>query len=231
MYYLTDLHLCDIEIDDEGANMFASGIADLTNALINNSCLLDLSLCCNADITQAGWVALSNVLRNPNSALEELDLTSNFINDEVMFSFAEALANNRRLRALKVVTSYDEDTNITFDGYMALTSILRNSSSIMSTYHSNHTLERVWPGSDDENWPFAESLLPEGLISLLRLNRDNSESQAARLKIIETHFSGREINMLPFMGMTLSVRPHAIAWMARDNHLYQFLRAMPSLLE
>ena len=31
--------------------------------------------------------------------------------------------------------------------------------------------------------------------------------------------------------MDLSARPHAIAWMARDEHGYQLLRAKPSLLE
>ena len=72
--------------------------------------------------------------------------------------------------------------------------------------------------------------MPEDLKYLLQLNRDNSKSQAARLKIIKTHFSGREINMQPFTKMGLSVRPHAIAWMARDNNLFHFVRAMPSLL-
>ena len=57
------------------------------------------------------------------------------------------------------------------------------------------------------------------------------ESQAAHLKIIKTHFSGRDSNMQHFMDMDLSVRPHAIAWMARDDHLCQFLRAEPSLVE
>ena len=63
-------------------------------------------------------------------------------------------------------------------------------------------------------------------------NREIRVTQAARLKIIQVHFSGREINMQPFteMKMELSIRPHAIAWMGRDNSLYQFLRAMPSLL-
>jgi hypothetical protein len=38
--------------------------------------------------------------------------------------------------------------------------------------------------------------------------------------------------MQPFGEMNLSVRPHAIAsWMAKDMHLYELLRAMPSLLE
>jgi hypothetical protein len=36
--------------------------------------------------------------------------------------------------------------------------------------------------------------------------------------------------MQPFMNMEVGVHPHAIAWMARDYHLHQFLRAMPSLL-
>lgn len=62
-------------------------------------------------------------------------------------------------------------------------------------------------------------------------NRENRVTQAAP----QNHpgrFSGREIIMQPFteMKMELSIRPHAIAWMGRDNSLYQFLRAMPSLL-
>jgi hypothetical protein len=31
--------------------------------------------------------------------------------------------------------------------------------------------------------------------------------------------------------MGLSVHPHAIAWMAREDNLYHFLWAMPLLLE
>lgn len=34
------------------------------------------------------------------------------------------------------------------------------------------------------------------------------------------------------MDMNLSIRPHAIAWMVKDNsHIYQLLRVVPSLLE
>jgi hypothetical protein len=73
--------------------------------------------------------------------------------------------------------------------------------------------------------------LPVDVLSLLRINRENSVSQAARIKIINTHFRGSEINMLPFMEMNLNVRPLAIAWMAKDMHVYELLRAMPSLLE
>jgi hypothetical protein len=73
--------------------------------------------------------------------------------------------------------------------------------------------------------------LPNDLSSLLRLNRENSVSEAARLKISKTHFSGSEINMQPLMEMDLNVRPHVIAWMAKDMHSYELLRAVPSLLE
>jgi hypothetical protein len=78
--------------------------------------------------------------------------------------------------------------------------------------------------------PFKD-FLHNDLLSLLKINRENSVRQAARLKIINTHFSGSEINMRPFVEMNLSVRPHAVAWMAKDMHLYQLLRAMPSLLD
>jgi hypothetical protein len=84
----------------------------------------------------------------------------------------------------------------------------------MSTYCSNHTLEIL------SNNDF-ELLLPEDLASLLRLNRENSKREAACLKITKVHFSGHDSNMQPFMDMDLSVRPHAIAWMARDERVYQ----------
>lgn len=93
-------------------------------------------------------------------------------------------------------------------------------------YQSNHTLEQLC-GEYDEI-----VRLPEDLISLLLFNKKkNCDGQAARLKIIKTQFSGSEISMLPFMNMDLSIRPHAIAWMFRDLHSYELLRAMPSLLE
>ena len=51
----------------------------------------------------------------------------------------------------------------------------------------------------------------------MQLNRENSKSQSARLKIIKTHFSGSKINLQFFVAMELQVLPHAIAWMGRDG--------------
>lgn len=40
-----------------------------------------------------------------------------------------------------------------------------------------------------------------------------------------------KINMQPFIDMENCVRPHAIAWMIRDENAFQLLRATPMLLE
>ena len=167
-------------------------------------------------VTIVGWSAIFNILCQCNCVLEELDLDIQYLDNEGMDALATALANNSSLRQLVL-----HGSRIAPGGYAAFTNTLCNRSSIMETYQSNHTLEKLC----------GEYKLPQELISLLRLNRKNCNSDAARLKIIMTHFSDSEINMLPFVNMDLIVRPHAIAWMFRDLHSYELLRAMPSLLE
>jgi hypothetical protein len=198
------------------------GINALTNALVNNRMLKELSISGNPNITPAGWMNFSTVLRNPTSALEVLEAWSDSINDEVMHSFADALAeNNNKLKELNIGNVLH--AKITSAGYLPMTNILCNTSSIIGTFNSNHTLEKLCSKSHERS-------LPNDLLSLLKINKENSASQAARLKIITTHFCGSEINMRPFMKMKLSVRPHAIAWMAKDMYMYDLLRATPSLL-
>jgi len=194
--------------------------AVLTNALANDSRLRELDLSCNRDVTATGWA----VLRNPNSALEKLDLRGNRINDHVMTSFADALANNNMLRELNL-----DLENVSYDGYAAFINILCNNASILSTYHSNHSLEKLCHTDD-------ESSLPENPLSLLRINREDSHSQAVRIKIIKIHFSGSNINTQIFARLEVNVLPTVIAWMGRDGGsdgigdlLFAFLRSMPLL--
>ena len=78
---------------------------------------------------------------------------------------------------------------------------------------------------------------PREIRSLFYLNRDNSKSQAARLKIIKTHFSGDYAGQ-PFVGMEWNVLPHVIAWMGRDGksdetngHLYELVKSVPLLFD
>ena len=132
-----------------------------------------------------------------------------------MISFADTLANNNRLRGLDI-DNYHETFSITYNGYVAFTAIWCYNASIMSTYQSNHTLERLCRFSNYGNH-YNEGHLPEDLRSLLLLNRDHSNSQSARLKIIKTHFSGNNINLKPFTDMKRNILLHVIAWMARDD--------------
>ena len=140
-----------------------------------------------------------------------------------MTSFADALANNNMLRELNLVLVNS------YDGYAAFSNILCNNASILSTFHSNHSLEKLCHTDEERS-------LPENFRSLLRINRENSNSQAARIKIIKTHFSGCNINTQIFARMEVHVLPTVIAWMGRDGGsdgngdlLFAFLRSMPLL--
>jgi len=208
-------------------------IIALSEALINNNNtkLKELDMRGNGMnmLTFEGWIAFATVLSFRNSMLEKMYFsfsTHDTINDNVLISFAEALVNNKMLRELELpVYDFNDITSvITSVGYAAFTRLLCDSSSIMSTYQSNHTLKKICDRYCLRN-------LPEDLRFLLQLNEKNTVSQAARLKIIKTHFSGSEINMQPFMDMDLCVRPHALAWMVRDENAFHLLRALPMLLE
>ena len=92
--------------------------------------------------------------------------------------------------------------------------VLCNESSIIATYQSNHTLDDLGEGGESH---LHDNYLPEDINSLLRVNRENGKHQAARLKIIRTHFSGVNINLEPFLDMGLKMLPHAVAWMGGDD--------------
>jgi hypothetical protein len=192
----------------------------LTKALTENNRLRMLDLSNNLHVSAEAWEIFSEVLRNPYSVLEILKLGECYNVDEVMHSFADALSRNKMLKELRVGGLF-----VTYDAIDALIHTLCNTSSILSTFNSNHTLERICNARD-------EVYYSDDLMCLLRINRHNTKSEAARLKIIKSHFSGPSMNNTPFNvdKMKLRVRPHAIAWMAKGKHLYQFLRAMPWLI-
>ena len=222
------LHLRDNEIINEAVIYLASG-------LVGNNRLRELDLSDNLCAASIGWEAFSAVLRSPNSALEKLDLRLNTINDETAISLASSLANNSKLQELLLEDSDDDSddgvSHITASGWAAFSRVLCNTSSIMDTHCSNHTLQRLTDADDDD------VRLPEDVRSLLQINQENSKRQAARLKIITTHFP--EGFVQPFISMDLNVLPHAIAWMGRydgaanevNEHFYGFLRSMPLLFD
>jgi hypothetical protein len=153
------------------------------------------------------------------------------------------LAGNISLRKLNL-----RGNNITATGWDVFDNLLCNTSSIMNTYHSNHTLDKLF---------YDEPLEQPGDMEvhieyLLGINHNSSSiSQAARFKIILSHFLGSVVDLQPFTAMHTSILPFATAWMAKGefvglsdkddvfsihrsceyNLLYQFIRSMPMLLE
>jgi hypothetical protein len=211
------------DINDEALDVFRM-------SLTNNRTLKDLHLDYFPNVTTAGWTAFSTVLCSPNFFLEKLDVTPTTWGDsdiiDFVTSFADALTNNKRLRELRFFC------NIETEICAPLTRIVCNNSSIMSTYNSNHILSKV---SQECYWKLP---LPFDLACALQINRENSVSQAARLKNIKSHFSGSNINTRPFTVMELRVLPTAISWMGQDcgfseisDLLFAFVRSMPLLCD
>jgi hypothetical protein len=194
----------------------------LASALVGNVTLKELHVFICRFVTPIGWQPLATILRNPSSELETLDLSDNSINDDIMIEFAMALANNTKLKRLNFKGNMSGITSI---GCGAFTRILCNKSTILNIFNSNHTLEFI-----NSSW------FHKDLDTLLRINHDNGVSQAARIKIINSYFSGSDINTQTqvFTDMKLNVLPTAISWMGVNNGnngginlMFEFLRREP----
>ena len=192
--------------------------------LLNYTKLKVLDLESNCQITYAGWEIFCSVLESPNTALEELHLDGNEMNNATCTAFLNSLAGNKKLKKLML-----DHRSVDWEHLMNL---LCNADSIMDTYNSNHILEKL--GCEDAE---VDVPLPEEVESLLQINRESSPSQAARLKIIKTHFNGGFVTQT-FVGMDLNVLPHAMAWMGRDGragdvdgHYFRFIKSISSLFE
>ena len=74
-------------------------IRALSNALVNNHKLKVLNLNDNL-ITNTGWEMFSSVLESPNTALEELHLGRNEMNDATCTALLNSLAGNTKLKKL-----------------------------------------------------------------------------------------------------------------------------------
>jgi hypothetical protein len=199
-------------------------IESLASALAANVNLKELHLFNFESATSIGWQALASILRNPSSGLEILDFVENSINDEIMSTFAMASANNRKLKKLWFSSNMRGVKSV---GYDALSRTLCDTSTILSTFNSNHTLERI-----------GFLLVREDIESLLTINQEYSVSQAARIKIINSHFSGNDINTQVFTDMKSNILPTAMSWMGWDNGsnggmnlMFQFLRREPLICD
>ena len=214
---------CMLQELNVGSNGLDDGVVSyLANSLSGNGVLRNLDLSFSGNVSPSGWREFSAVLQNPNSALEKLDLKINNStkDNDLLVSFADSLTRNAKLKELFL--DYDKDNTI---GWDALSNAMCNNSSIDATFNSNHTLERTIDPDDEID---DESRLPSDLHTLLQLNRENTKIEAARCKILQCHFSGSDISIQPFIDFDLKALPHAIAWMAKDEHgsslLYTFVQ-------
>ncbi len=109
--------------------------------------------------------------------------------------------------------------------------ILCNTSSIMNTYNSNHTLTKLTLTK-----LYCREFPREALRDLTFL-RENSNHQTAHIKIIRTQFSGNNINTQIFVNLELTVLSSAFALIGQDvrsneisKRIFSF-RSMPSVCE
>ena len=125
------LVLNECEIDDPG-------IEALVDGLVRCRHLRRLHLCEHPSITARGWRVLSTLLENQNLALRLLSIARNDIDDESAISFANVLSRNNTLETL-----YLDSSGITSEGWDAFAKVLCDTSSVNSTYLSNHTLHTL----------------------------------------------------------------------------------------
>ena len=195
---LEKLVICENNIDDEG-------VPSLTNALVNNSSLLDLDLSNMTDITSIGMKGLGLLLQDA-SCLEHLSFAnSNNIDDEVMIHFAGLLIGNSSLKTLNMSNNFNE---VTSSGWSALSNTLCNASNIDSIRSSNHSLHCIG-GSIDT--------IDSGVVPLMKLNKDENKVEVVRQKIIKYYFLNGNKNIEEFVDRKLNILPHAMGWIGRND--------------
>jgi len=229
---LGKLFLGNNNIDDEGIQLLIRLVSSMTS-------LKRLDLGMNRLITPTGWQAFTGYLQRPNIALEDLDLASNKVNDDTVVGLTSVLTHNKTLKRLCLHDCTDEDDNelITERGWQAASNLLCNTTSILDTYNSNHTL-RIFGGD------IADSI--RDLTSQSTLNRNEDKVEVARQKILQTHFSDSDdtSKMQEFLDMELEVMPSVIAWIGRPTSInwkgtnvsglsvmYNLLRRIPDLFD
>ena len=201
-----------------------SMIGHMVKGVYHMRSLKTLALYNNPLVTPAGWLTLASLLQYPTK-IQELHITGNGhnINDEVIMTLGNALANNKTLQKLQI----GDCGHITARAWDVLSTLLCNKSSIESIYSSNHTLQSITWGNYT-NFPSPPVLF------LLAMNEDEDKVEVARQKILRYG----DINMEEFVDMKLWVLPHVIAWIGKDfgglaemRLLYQLVKSVPFLFD
>jgi hypothetical protein len=149
-------------------------------ALVENERLKYLDLSDNCDITAAGWQKFAKCLKNPFSALEELDLWGCQMDDKKAAVIFSNLAKNSCLKILHM-KMHGRTAVTTYQVWEVLFRALCDTSSIDSiAFSSNHALHTLDICSEENG-------APEDVISLLEMNKHDSKAETARRKILKHH--------------------------------------------
>ena len=189
-------------------------------------------------IGNSGCEIIATLLKDNNCSLQSLSLSHNPLFNDGVKAIADSLANNTTLKEL-----YIENTSIfTRTAKDAFVELLCNTSSIMDTYHSNHTLHTV--------------LAPLGMKVnyLSQLNKERNKRHVAIKKILQYHPNidmtplfklvieegEQNLKALPYVitlfenAMSMTVLPREIFNVHQIKRIklstiFQFARAMPIL--
>ena len=157
---------------------------------------MDLSLTDNA-IGNRACETIAALLEDPHCNLCLLNLYNNEIDIEGATIIANSLANNTKLKRLILGQNPIDQSS--------LSKAVCNTTSINSTYSSNHTLE-----DKDMNYTGAH------LASVLRMNNSANKSHVAIKKILQYH---PFIDMEPLFNLdgedNLKALPYAVDWFKR----------------
>jgi len=184
--------------------------------------------------------ALATLLENPVCNLKELFLCDNNIRDGGARIFATAMPINRTLRTLDL-----RGNHITESGWIHFMHALCDSSTINSTFFSNHLLQTLVTRKGNY---FLETLPSATIQYYLDLNKNEDKEKVAALKIIPLHIDS--IRMVPFFEWELKCLPIVVKWFDKASFsaestssspefrhsikvrklqaVYEFIREMPA---
>jgi len=190
---LKNLSLEHCRISDEGLHALAEGAATHCE---------ELDLDRNESITATGLRYLSSSIRSDSCRVETLYLQGT-IRDDGMEALGQGLVGNQSLTSLHLV-DYDNGITVTSAGWLAFTTALCDTSSVNSTYLSNHTIHSIEDEVDGET-------IPRDISLYLRLNGEHPR-YVARCKILMKH---PHLDMTPFLHLGLKYLPLTLAWFER----------------
>ncbi len=208
---IEDLFLHSIQLCNEGVTYFG-------NALAVNQTLKYLHIGTGMTFTLAGWKSIAKCFGNPNTTLEELNLSSCRISTEGLVNSTLERLNLKKFSTIEVPTVIK-----------ALSRLFCDKTSISSTFSSNHTLHsiihRKQKTSDEALW--------EEMKYSLKLNKMKNKLEVARHKILAHHFSGEAIASCSLSQLPLTIFPHAMEGIGSNKidfaPMYSVVRAFPML--